>query len=173
MSDRDKQIGETLKTLRGETSQEALADSMRERGWKWSQATVWSVEKGERPLRLAEAEDLASVLGTHLSTLTGTPIEAQIQGFMHHASAAYRGIADLTAEFLEVQMNLNYTVEQARDAGLQLRPVQANAGGWLEDNMPEDAVEVGRLEFRAKWIEKSPTDIWLDDKAAREADEAE
>lgn len=43
-------------------SQQALADLMRARGWKWSQATVWAVEKGERPLRLAEATDLAELL---------------------------------------------------------------------------------------------------------------
>lgn len=35
---------------------------MRMRGHKWSQATVWAVEKGERGVRLAESADLAEVL---------------------------------------------------------------------------------------------------------------
>lgn len=35
---------------------------MQKRGWKWSQATVWAIEKGERPLRLAEAADLEDLL---------------------------------------------------------------------------------------------------------------
>lgn len=35
---------------------------MKERGLKWSQATVWNVERGERPLRLAEARVLVDVL---------------------------------------------------------------------------------------------------------------
>lgn len=59
---RDQWIGRNVATYRGEMSQQALADAMRERGWKWSQATVWSVEKGERPVRLSEAFDLAAVL---------------------------------------------------------------------------------------------------------------
>ena len=50
-------------------TQQALADGMRERGHKWSQATVWSVEKGERPLRLAEADSLAQMLKIPLVAL--------------------------------------------------------------------------------------------------------
>jgi len=63
-TEQDRQIGRTMAILRGDKTQQAVADEMRKRGWRWSQATVWSVEKGERPLRLAEAEDLAAVLGT-------------------------------------------------------------------------------------------------------------
>lgn len=43
-------------------SQKDVGDAMRLRGHKWSQATVWSVEKGERPLKFAEAGDLAEIL---------------------------------------------------------------------------------------------------------------
>ena len=50
-------------------TQQAMANAMRERGWKWSQATVWSVDTGERPLRLAEAKDLAEVLGVDVTAL--------------------------------------------------------------------------------------------------------
>jgi hypothetical protein len=59
----DERIGRNLVTRRGDRSQKDVADAMRARGWKWSQATVWAIEKGERPLRLAEADDLADVLG--------------------------------------------------------------------------------------------------------------
>jgi transcriptional regulator with XRE-family HTH domain len=68
VEDRDKTIGQNLLRLRGERSQKELADAMRARGFKWSQATVWSIEKGERPLRLAEAEALGTVLD-------GAPVE--------------------------------------------------------------------------------------------------
>lgn len=44
-------------------SQQDLAAAMRTRGYKWSQATVWSVESGERPLRLSEAVDVANCCG--------------------------------------------------------------------------------------------------------------
>jgi hypothetical protein len=71
MTDNDKRVGETLRRLRGERSQQELAAFMREQGWgKWSQSTVWSVEKGDRPLRLLEAVDLARFLGVRLEDLT-------------------------------------------------------------------------------------------------------
>lgn len=62
-NEQDKKIGKTIQTLRGDMSQDALAQRMRERGFKWSQATVWSVENGDRPLRLTEAMALADIFG--------------------------------------------------------------------------------------------------------------
>jgi len=73
MKNRDKEIGSTVTELRGDRSQQSVADEMRGRGWKWSQATVWSVEKGERPLKLVEALDLAEVLGADLAEISWTP----------------------------------------------------------------------------------------------------
>lgn len=60
----DVRVGKNVMRHRAERSQQELADAMRERGWKWSQATVWSVERGTRPLRYLEAIDLAEILGT-------------------------------------------------------------------------------------------------------------
>lgn len=68
-TEQDQRIGEAVIALRADRTQQAVADDMRERGWKWSQATVWSVEKGERPLRLAEAGDLAALFGVRLEDL--------------------------------------------------------------------------------------------------------
>lgn len=42
-------------------SQQDLANRMRDSGFKWSQATVWNVENGDRPLRLTEAIEIANV----------------------------------------------------------------------------------------------------------------
>ena len=47
---------------------------MRKRGWKWNQTTVWSVEGDRRPLRLAEAIDLASLLGVAIDELLVDPL---------------------------------------------------------------------------------------------------
>lgn len=58
----DNQIGQNIARLRGAMSQKDLALAMRDRGHKWSQATVWNVERGERPLRLSEATALVDVL---------------------------------------------------------------------------------------------------------------
>lgn len=49
---------------------------MRNRGWKWSQATASGVEKGERPLKLAEAIDLADELNVRLEDLIQEPEQA-------------------------------------------------------------------------------------------------
>lgn len=59
---RDKLIGQRLAHYRGAMSQAELAAHMKDLGWKWSQSTVWSIERGDRPLRLAEAEDLLPIL---------------------------------------------------------------------------------------------------------------
>jgi hypothetical protein len=72
MLESDSQIGQLIAELRGERTQQSVAAAMRRLGWRWSQATVWSVEKGERPLKLREAADLAVMLGTTVETLLGT-----------------------------------------------------------------------------------------------------
>ncbi|MFC6154051.1 helix-turn-helix domain-containing protein [Nocardioides yefusunii] len=63
---KDTEIGKAVREARegrGMTQAE-VALAMAEGGHgKWSQSTVWSVEKGDRPLRLAEGEDLARILG--------------------------------------------------------------------------------------------------------------
>lgn len=41
-------------------------------GHKWLQNTLTRVESGDRPLRLAEAEVLASILGVSVSYLLGS-----------------------------------------------------------------------------------------------------
>ncbi|WP_439593599.1 hypothetical protein [Microbacterium sp.] len=65
----DVEIGRNVARVRGLVSQKDLADEMRRRGFRWSQATVWAVEKGERPLRLAEAEALGKIMDIHHTVL--------------------------------------------------------------------------------------------------------
>lgn len=71
----DRWIGESVVYLRGHMSQKALAAAMSARGHKWSQSTVWSVEKGDRPLRLAEAHDLAEALDATVEVLLVPPMD--------------------------------------------------------------------------------------------------
>jgi transcriptional regulator with XRE-family HTH domain len=63
MSDQDEAIGARVQGYRKKwgLSQDDLANAMRERGWKWAQATVWNVENGERPLRFSEVIGLAEL----------------------------------------------------------------------------------------------------------------
>ncbi|MCH9276408.1 helix-turn-helix domain-containing protein [Bifidobacterium amazonense] len=62
-TDKDIQVGRNLASLRGSLSQEELAARMKQRGYRWSQSTVWSIERGDRPLRLTEALDVLDCLG--------------------------------------------------------------------------------------------------------------
>lgn len=108
-------IGRNVTRLRGQKTQLDVAGAMRSAGYKWSQATVWSVEKGERPLKLAEAEDLAKILETDLVALLVPPVEGMIleglrsgiQGMLearrefHRATAAFQSARELLAESVD------------------------------------------------------------------------
>lgn len=94
----DAQIGRNLARLRGDMSQKELAGAMRDRGHKWSQATVWNVERGERPLRLTEATALGEILEL-LSVYSITAPEGQF---------AFRALAT------KVATSQNDLVEAAR-----------------------------------------------------------
>src|SRR5699024_12530296 len=52
----DQRVGKNITLFRGNMSQQDLAHRMRAQGFKWSQATVWATEKGDRPVRLSEVE---------------------------------------------------------------------------------------------------------------------
>lgn len=60
----EEQIGADVATARERAgmSQKELAVALTERGFKWAQATVSQIEKGERPLRLSEADHLAELI---------------------------------------------------------------------------------------------------------------
>lgn len=68
----DVRVGGLVRRLRGRwnTSQQQLANEMREHGFDWAQATVWGVETGKRALRLSEAVALSLILDIDLSDLT-------------------------------------------------------------------------------------------------------
>lgn len=60
----DEQNGADVTAARGRAglSQKELAAQMSELGFTWTQATVSQIEKGERPLRLSEADHLAELI---------------------------------------------------------------------------------------------------------------
>jgi len=65
-------FAQNLKALRDDRklSQEALAERMAERGFKWHQATVYKVEQGGRQIQLGEARTVAEILGIPLDAMT-------------------------------------------------------------------------------------------------------
>ena len=115
METSDAQIGANLGLLRRGKSQKEVADDMRERGWKWSQATVWSVEKGERPLRLAEAVDLAVILSTEVTMLFETRSKVTYLGIEEQIDTARQS---LVRELRAYRMRVRVVVEGAAHVDL-------------------------------------------------------
>lgn len=91
----DAEIGKNLTRFRAAAglTQQRLGALMTQRGWKWSQTTVYNVEKGERPLRLREAEDVAHVVGVTVNDLV-RPAPAGI-----HLARIQEDMKDLRADF--------------------------------------------------------------------------
>ncbi|MGC5078145.1 helix-turn-helix transcriptional regulator [Agrococcus sp. DT81.2] len=102
----DAQIGRNLARLRGELSQQDLAGRMRERGWKWSQATVWSIEKGERPLRLAEARAVADIVLKPLDLLLWTDGASEIMARQQAVKRASDEVTEAMDRLAHAQMEL-------------------------------------------------------------------
>ncbi|MGV2952066.1 helix-turn-helix domain-containing protein [Glutamicibacter sp. AGC46] len=74
MAEIDKVVGANVARLRGEISQADLATRMTDdHKIKWSQTTVWEVEKGRRALKFSEAIALAEILEVPLYGLVSYP----------------------------------------------------------------------------------------------------
>ena len=145
MSTTDSQIGQNLVTLRGDMSQKDLATRMRTLGWKWSQATVWSVETGERPLRLAEATDLAQILNTHVSRLTGTEAGAALEQLSRQVQEAQQTLRTNLQTYRRAQFALASAADRALGKGVKL----PHAGAMIESSLrttPEDVLESMRRQ---------------------------
>ncbi|MBT1177598.1 helix-turn-helix transcriptional regulator [Bifidobacterium callimiconis] len=63
MNDKNVQIGKNLERLRRNVSRDVLAAKMCDKGYRWSRATVFNIETGERALKLQEAIDVLDCLG--------------------------------------------------------------------------------------------------------------
>lgn len=129
-SDLDQLIGQNLAALRGEMSQKALADEMRERGHKWSQATVWSVEKGDRPLKLTEAHDLEQILGVLVSSewFRREPGLTTASRAVSELREARRQAVDALAEYFRARMD---TWAKLSDAWLLMPSERGRLSGFI------------------------------------------
>jgi len=135
----DEQIGQNLAKIRGEMSQTDLAAAMRARGWKWSQATVWAVERGDRPLRLSEATDVVAVLNlgiNALSMLTGVDEYVMLRTSMSRMFDANRDLEEAVERYRNAQLQLAAAADQAEDAGAMDGHGALACDDWL--GMPVD-----------------------------------
>lgn len=108
---------------------------MRERGFKWSQATVWAIEKGDRPLRLAEAWELSILLEQPLESLIRPTNEAVLLRALRTADAriqhAWYALRSAVDEF-EAEMNA------VRDDAVQYRTT-LSAIDWQDTDAGREA----------------------------------
>ncbi|MEV4689448.1 helix-turn-helix domain-containing protein [Microbacterium sp. LWH3-1.2] len=172
----DEQIGTNLTRIRNGMSQKDLAEAMRARGFKWSQATVWSVEKGERPLRLTEAEGLGVVLRINPDLLLATPQELDLHAEVVDFANLLDEIAELAGVAFDAQLRLARAIDDrpesewpkdsltivtrsAIDAALDgLARAEANqrgiseAGGWLNRTHAASSVHTDAFLARVREV---------------------
>lgn len=112
----DEEIGRNLARLRGDMSQDRLAERLGDHGVKWSQSTVWSVEKGARPLRLREAYAVAKVLGASVNALLGTEVRpGELSLDAAAATRTIRWAMDLQRELYRAAERAEVWSRQVRD----------------------------------------------------------
>lgn len=143
MTAKDEQIGRNLVHLRGERPQTEIAEAMRERGYKWSQATVWAVEKGERPLRLTEADDLSQILGGGIGA----------DMFLMASSAT-----ELRAALFQVS-DAHSHLRKAADAYLAALDTLAQIAHRLSAEGSEYAIPPSMWETVTSWLKEHSTGI--------------
>jgi len=142
---RDERVGRAVVSARGARSQQEVADLMKNRGWKWSQATVWSVESGRRPLRFLEALDLAEVLGVRVEDLHSPLPPADQQA--RHDNAMLTGmwieLIDAITAWQRAQRAVRAAVMQPQVS----EDVKASLQTTLDRATLEAAIELAVQEF--------------------------
>jgi transcriptional regulator with XRE-family HTH domain len=130
----DRDIGAIVAALRGQTPQRDLAEKMTQQGFRWTQGTVSSVEKGERSLKLTEGAALAEVLGTDVQSLVkdedAARIEREYRAVEQALRDAHQELRSATSKLLAAQAYSRHIRSQSTeqehepaDAEAQLDPV--------------------------------------------------
>ena len=155
---RDADIGKNMarERERAAVSQQALADHMRGRGWKWSQATVWSVEKGDRPLRLAEAADVSAILGLDgADVLLGQATDAALTDALVTHRTALLALMHAAEEY-DAARALVYTAASNAAHEGRLTEIPVNAIGTTPESVIANAREI---DARRKDRKMMPDDV--------------
>jgi len=146
MGTKDEEIGRNVAQRRGNRSQQEIADAMRLRGWKWSQATVWSVEKGERPLRLAEASDLAELLGVRADSFTENRYQSSVTSAFLSALSAEERLQAAMEEYLLAQRVLAAIAGEESEQTALSEDVAEGVRAQLETSIEVVARHVNRRQ---------------------------
>lgn len=141
---RDQTIGENIARIRGNLSQQALADLMRERGHDWTQATVWAVEKGRRPIRLAEAEVLAGILQVDISSLLELPTWIALLNAVDNLAQAENDLRDAAERYERSMYSVAYYADLLLEHDTMSRDVETALMGLESYNLDLTAVDFVR-----------------------------
>jgi transcriptional regulator with XRE-family HTH domain len=116
-------------------------------GFGFTQATIWKIESGQRPVKISELVALADALDLRSwAALTLQPDvsqrSAELQAANRRAQQAYTVLKDAATRYLEEQIGVVVAVRQAQDAGLDTEMW----AGWID--MP---AERAVIEARVDW----------------------
>lgn len=127
-------------------SQEDLAARLAEAGFPFSQATIWKIENGRRPVKSAEQVALADALEADPWTLTRRPETGKhllnLKQANNRAYVAWHQVKVAASEYIDAQYDLVIAAHDARKAGIVVAEWQVT---WLTVT-PEEAVIDARLE---------------------------
>lgn len=128
-------------------SQDELAHRMAERGFGFSQATIWKIEQGKRPVKISELVALADALALRgWTVLLNDPRDAdhhlRLEAAHFRASAAYSALKTAAQQFLHAQTEVAMLVHDVRAAGGDEGPLW---GTWVQ-TPAERAVIEARIE---------------------------
>ena len=115
---------------------------MRDRGWKWSQATVWSIERGERSVKLAEVQDLAACLNVLAPLLTYPDAGSQVMQWVQELARAERGVQSSTAAYEDARLQLQVLLQEVGD-----QIAGTGVEGIAQDVVSRSAADVARSQI--------------------------
>jgi hypothetical protein len=122
----DRAIGANVAILRGDTPQKQIAEKMSAYGIKWTQTTVWEIEKGRRSLKAKEARYLAEIFGVSSSVIIGDTEGAQISKTTQDYAAKLKelrlGILSKITEYESLREEVQEWSEQLIEALKETRP---------------------------------------------------
>jgi len=138
-------------------SQQSLATAMRERGWRWSQATVWAVESGERPLRITEAADVVEILRPgrfyFVSELVRDSGWFGLTMHIYDANRLWGQAVETIVAFHRSQYALSAAYHAARESGID---VDGDVAAQIDTLLSPDIVYRAIEEARRQWAEEAP-----------------
>ena len=145
-NDIDQNIAANLRTYREaeNLSQEELAQRMTDRGFGFTQATIWKIESGQRPVRASELVALADCFGgvTPAMSLTNEPGAARHHARLRQANRkaydAYEAVKEAAAAYREAQIELLFAAHEAHNGGVFVAEFDTT---WLGIPPEQAAVE--------------------------------